>query len=314
MAKNEITVITSEQLKPPQPCVLALGNFDGVHLGHQKLLAAGLEEAKRRGVPLAVLRFTPHPNKVIFPDRELKLLTTPNQQLHLFARCGVSILYQRPFTKETANTQPEDFVRTTLRELQAVHVVVGFNYSFGARGKGNPEMLKALAAEYGIGVTVVDAQMVDGQVVSSTRIRHALSDGNIQLAKMMLGRWPSIEGRVVCGEQRGRTLGFPTANLDVHEDILIPRRGVYAVETTVQGRKFGGMMNIGVKPTFHRTYGTVVEVHLFDFAGDLYGQTLEVVLMERIREERKFASVQELQEQLQRDAAEVKSLLQILKS
>jgi len=294
--------------EPAHPCVLALGNFDGVHLGHQKLFATGLREAEVRGLPLAVLRFYPHPDKVLFPDRMTKLLSTPEQQRQLFANAGVGILYEMPFTKQTALTEPEEFVKKTIRDLKAVQIVVGFNYSFGAKGKGTPEMLQSFGDHYGFEVRVLNAQVINGQVVSSSRIREALSHGDIKLASRMLGRLPTIIGKVVLGEQRGRTLGFPTANIEPDEDLLIPQRGVYAVNTVFKGQKFNGMMNIGVKPTFHSIPLNVIEVHLFNFNTNIYGERLEINIIQRIRDEQKFSDVKLLQEQLQRDARAAQTL------
>jgi len=294
-----------------QPSVLALGNFDGVHLGHRRLLESGLMEAERLNTGLTVLLFDPHPLKVLHPERGIKLLTTKEERLHIFERMGVDTVYLLPFTRQMADTSPEKFVETVLLKLGAVHVVVGFNYSFGAQGKGTPEELNRLGERYGFTVSVLQAQSVDGRVISSSSIRKALSQGDISLARKMLGRPPCLCGKVVEGEKRGRLLGYPTANILPPEDLLIPKRGVYAVWSELQGRKVPGIMNIGMKPTFHTMYATTVEVHFLDYSGDLYGQQIIVHIEERLRDERKFAGVDELRQQLLKDATQAQQVLRL---
>ncbi|TGE31243.1 bifunctional riboflavin kinase/FAD synthetase [Desulfosporosinus sp. Sb-LF] len=284
-----------------EPCVLALGNFDGVHQGHRRLLEHGLEQAVRLGVGLDVLIFEPHPLKVLFPERGVKLLSAIQDRLRYLEEMGVHTVYLLPFTMEMANTSPERFVETILLPLGVIHVVVGFNYSFGAHGKGNPELIQILGQKLGFGVSVLQAQMLGGQVISSSSIRKALLQGDIRLASSLLGRPPCLRGTVVHGEERGRQLGYPTANILPAEDILIPKRGVYAVWAELDGRQVPGMMNIGMKPTFHDLYGTSVEVHFFDFKKDLYDREILVHIEERLRDERKFNGIDELLIQLKKD-------------
>ncbi|MEL1133998.1 bifunctional riboflavin kinase/FAD synthetase [Desulfitobacterium sp. THU1] len=290
-------------------CVLALGNFDGVHLGHQRLLQSGLYQATQKGVELAVLLFEPHPLKLLFPERVMGFLTTQKEQLRLFSEIGVDRVYLMPFTREMAETSPEGFVKDILVKLNVVHLVVGFNYSFGAFGKGTPEDLQRYGQEYGFEVSVLQPQTLNGKVISSTAIRKALLSGDMSAAKKLLGRAHSLCGIVVEGEKRGRQLGYPTANLKVFDDLLIPKRGVYAVWAEIEGRIVQGMMNIGMKPTFHEDYALTVEVHFFDFCGDLYGLELALFCEEKIRDERKFSGIEELKVQLERDAQNVKRTL-----
>lgn len=294
---------------PESQCVLALGNFDGVHLGHQRLLKSGLDHATQKGVDLAVVLFEPHPLKLLFPERVIGFLTTQKDQIRLFSEIGVDRVYLLPFTKEMADTSPEGFVRDILIKLGVVHIVVGFNYSFGALGKGTAEDLQRFGQEYGFGVSVLQPQTLDGKVISSTAIRKALLNGDVVQAKKLLGRTHSLVGTVVEGEKRGRQLGYPTANLKVFEDILIPKRGVYAVWTEIEGRIVYGMMNIGMKPTFHEEYELTVEIHFIDFSGDLYGMELAIYCEEKIRDERKFSGLEELKTQLERDAVKVQRTL-----
>jgi len=292
-----------------EPCVLALGNFDGVHLGHRRLLEHGLGQAVRLGVGLAIIIFEPHPFKVLFPEREIKLLSTTGERLHYLETIGVQTVYLLPFTREMANTSPEQFVEKMLLPLGVIHVVVGFNYSFGAQGRGDPELLQALGKKHGFGVSVFQAQTIDGQVISSSSIRKALLRGDIRLVSCLLGRPPCLRGSVVHGEERGRQLGYPTANILPPDDYLIPMRGVYAVWAYLDGKRVSGMMNIGMKPTFHDDYTTMVEIHFFDFSGDLYGSEILVHIVERLRDERKFNGVNELLMQLKKDRAEAESAL-----
>ena len=292
-----------------ESCVLALGNFDGVHLGHRRLLEHGLEQAVRLGVGLSVLIFEPHPLKVLFPEREIQLLSTTQERLLCLEEIGVQTVYLLPFTLEMANTSPEQFVEKILLPLGVVHVVVGFNYSFGAQGKGNPELIQTLGRRHGFGVSVLQAQTIGGRVISSSSIREALLQGDIQLASSLLGRSPCISGTVVHGEERGRQLGYPTANILHSEDILIPKRGVYAVWAYLEGKRVAGMMNIGMKPTFHDRYATIVEVHFFDFDGDLYGSEIIVYIEEYLRDECKFDGVNELLIQLRKDRVQAECIL-----
>jgi riboflavin kinase / FMN adenylyltransferase len=292
-----------------KPCVLALGNFDGVHLGHRRLLEHGLRQAERLGVGLSVLLFEPHPLKVFQPDRGIELLSTTQERLGFFEEIGVDTVFLIPFTREMANTSPEEFVEKILLPMGVVRIVVGFNYSFGSHGKGNPEILQALGKQHGFGVSVLQAQMIEGRIISSSSIRKALLQGDIHLASSLLGRSPSISGVVVHGEERGRLLGYPTANVVPNEEILIPKRGVYAVWSEIDGTCSFGMMNIGMKPTFHDMYGTSIEINFFDFDGDLYGKELTVHIEERLRDERKFGGINELMLQLKTDKVKAESLL-----
>ncbi len=295
-------VIRELPSKAESKCVLSLGNFDGVHLGHQRLLEGGLEVARCKGLELAVLLFEPHPMQVLFPERFIGFLTTKEEQLEIFQKIGVNRVYLLPFTKEISAIKPEEFVQDFLLRMGAEHIVVGFNYSFGAKGKGTPEDLRHYGQEYGFEVSILQPQTFEGMVISSTAIRKALQDGNVLMARQLLSRPPRIRGVVVKGEQRGRQLGFPTANLQVLEGLLMPKRGVYAVWAWIGNQKVFGMMNIGMKPTFHEEYELTVEVHFFNFQGDLYGEEIIVYLEEKIRDECKFASKEELIKQLELDA------------
>ena len=293
-----------------KPTVVALGNFDGVHLGHQKLLKCGLEKAQELGVDFSVLLFYPHPLKILHPDKKLNLLTGHEERLRILENLGVEKVYLVPFTRRLADTSPEDFVKNILLPIGAVHVVVGFNYSFGSQGKGDPELLKKLAEKYGFQVSVINAQRIGNKIISSSEIRKYLLDGEIGLAAEMMGRFPTISGKVIHGDERGRTLGFPTANIMVDEDLLVPQNGVYAVVSEINGQKYGGMLNIGLRPTFKKEAIRTIEVHFFDFQGDLYDRELTVSLISKLRSEKKFRGREEIIAQLHKDKQLALSIIQ----
>ncbi|HWQ70828.1 MAG TPA: riboflavin biosynthesis protein RibF [Desulfitobacteriaceae bacterium] len=287
-------------------CIIALGNFDGVHLGHHRLLESALFEARHLEAVMSILMFDPHPLKIIKPEKNIKLLTTIEQRLEIFEKLGVDQVYILPFTRSIAKTSPRNFIIETLLPLGVIHVFVGFNYSFGAKGQGTPEDLRLMGYEYGFKTSILQAQSIDGHLISSSHIRKALELGDIYLARKMLGRAPLLSGTVIRGEQRGRLLCYPTANVLPEEDLIIPKCGVYAIWADFDNKRFYGMMNIGRKPTFHEIYHSTVEVHFFNYQGDLYGKKLNVYIAARLRDERRFSNDDELIKQLERDKVQAK--------
>jgi riboflavin kinase / FMN adenylyltransferase len=286
---------------------LALGNFDGVHLGHQALFA----EAKRRARP-AALTFNPHPGKILQPLLAPKLITTMGRKLELFEEQQLDAVVVQPFTTHYAKTSAADFEASLFDLLKVAHVVVGGDFTYGEARKGSVETLERAAAARGAQVGVVAPVAVGGVIVSSTKIREYILEGRVSAARQMLGRHFDIDGLVVPGQGRGRTIGIPTANVDT-ENELKPAPGVYAVraQKLEQGKRshdwLPGAANIGVKPTFGGTQATI-EVHLIDFSGDLYGATLRVQFLERLRSERRFGSVGELTAQIRRDIEEARAV------
>ncbi|UWG98536.1 bifunctional riboflavin kinase/FAD synthetase [Dehalobacter sp. DCM] len=293
-----------------EPTVLALGNFDGVHLGHQQLLRQGLAKARELNTHFSVLLFDPHPMKVLFPERKLELLTGKDERLLLFEKMGVDQVFLLPFTMEFANTTPEEFVEKILMKIGAVHLVVGFNYSFGSHGKGTPADLQKFGQDYHFGVSIVQAQKFENKVISSSEIRRYLLHGDIAMAKEMMGRAPTLTGIVGHGDGRGRNIGFPTANLETDADQLIPKNGVYAVTSVIDGKRYGGMMNIGVRPTFKSDADKTIEIYFFDFTGDLYNKKLTIYIEARLRSEKKFSGVEAIVDQLNKDKEHAKKTLQ----
>lgn len=292
-----------------KPLAVALGNFDGVHLGHRSLIEKCVQESRENNWTSCVCTFEPHPSQVIAPGKSVRLINTPDEKYRLIGQLGIENLILLKFNKELAATPPEDFVKDYLAELFNVKkVFIGFNYSFGEKGKGNPQLLVEMSRLYGFEVAVMPPVYIDREVVSSTLIRQKYGTGDISGAARLLGYWPCLEGKVVAGDRRGRKLGFPTANLAVDESVLHPRYGGYMAFARIEGdtgnetveNERPAVVNIGVKPTFNSEKMTV-EAHLLDFAGDLYGRTIHLKLLRYIRQERRYKSSDELKEQIRKD-------------
>ncbi len=287
---------------------LALGNFDGVHLGHQQLITRAIAWARENETVSAVLTFTPHPLTILYPEKAPELLTGRNLKRKLIAGFEPDLLVEIPFTREFSRLSPHRFVEDILvSRLKAAAVFVGYNYTFGTGGSGNAEMLAELGKIYSFSVHVIPPVKVQSQVVSSSLIRDLLGQGKVELANRYLGHPYIIQGKVIGGEKLGRQIGFPTANLDLGEIEILLSAGVYAV--SVRGANFcrPGVMNVGSCPTFAKK-GTSVEVHLLDFAGDLYETTLEVEVLQRLRGEKTFADVGLLVEQIRRDVRQARKI------
>lgn len=281
--------------------VVGLGNFDGVHIGHQKLISELLALAREvEGIP-AVFTFHPHPLAVLKPESCPPLLLSQESKQKFIARLGVDILLLAPFDVIFASLSPKDFIKTVLHEeIGTRGVVVGYNYTFGHRGKGTPALLEELSSVYNYQVRVVPPVMVVGQAVSSTLIRGLLMKGEVAEAAKFLGYYPFMEGQVVAGERRGSTLGFPTANLEIDQTLLVPANGVYSAKVHIDGDTYYGVANIGVKPTFQGKMRNL-EVHLLDFYKDLYGKQIKVSFTRRLREEKRFSTPTDLIKQIERD-------------
>lgn len=291
----------------PHP-VVSLGNFDGVHIGHQTILQRLVQEARNRQGTALVLTFHPHPLTVLRPGRSLPLIGSLREKLSSFSALGVDKVFLQRFTSSFAQLSPEEFVRLYLKEaIGAEKVIVGHNVSFGRQRAGTAETLQHFGEAYGFEVEIVGPITTDGQEVSSTAIRMLLQNGEMSAVARLLGRHYAVSGRVIKGFQRGRGIGFPTANLRPRAALLIPN-GVYAVMVTVDDQEIPGVANIGMNPTFSINRRTL-EAHLFDFSGDLYGQRLTVKFVQHLRGERKFPSIEELVTQIQEDAKQARALL-----
>lgn len=287
---------------------VALGNFDGVHLGHQEILRRTVETAHHKGRDAIVYTFDPHPRLVLQRAPEIPRITSPRERVDILELLGVDVLILAEFTLEFAKQTPEEFVENILvEELGARHVFIGENYRFGKNRAGTPQTLKQMSANLGFTCHIVPPVRKGSVMVSSSRIREHLMRGEIRAANELLGREFTVEGRVIHGHHRGKTLGFPTANIKP-EVKLHPPEGVYAVYCRVGTSIHRGVMNIGYNPTF-QDRRVAYEVHIFDFDEDLYGQTVRVYLVERLRDEIKFASIDDLKAQISRDVEKGREIL-----
>lgn len=298
--------------------VVALGNFDGVHRGHQAVIGRALERARARGGACGVMTFEPHPRAVFKPDQPAFRLTPFRVKARHVESLGPDFLWVQHFDRDFSTIEAEDFVRDVLwRGLGVKHVVVGYDYVFGHNRRGTVKLLEEMAADCGFGVTEVEpVTAFAGGTYSSTRVRTLLADGHVKAAAQLLGRFWEIDGRVEHGDKRGRTIGFPTANLQLGE-YLHPAGGVYAVRAGVERdgetEWHDGVANFGNRPTFDKT-DVLLEVHLLDFDGDLYGQHLRVALIDRLRDERRFDGLDALKTQISRDADQARAVLADLPS
>ncbi|MCM2276768.1 MAG: bifunctional riboflavin kinase/FAD synthetase [Oligoflexia bacterium] len=277
----------------PHP-VVTIGNFDGLHLGHRKIIELAQAQARVRGGVCVAFTLRPHPQMALHPERPLPLLSTYDEKLELLGQLGVDLTIEEPFSREFSEVPPKEFFTDILvRRLCAEAVVVGYDFAFGRERQGDLAMLEALCGGAGIELTVVPPFRIEGEVVSSSRVRQHLLAGEIEAATRLLGREFYYRGIVRKGDGRGRTLGFPTANLKIEEKLTLPH-GVYATWALWNGKKFPSVTNVGVRPTFGLESPVLVETHLLDVDTDLYGSALEVRFVRWLRPERKFSGIAEL--------------------
>jgi len=287
---------------------LAIGVFDGVHLGHQQIIRQTIADARQHDAVALVVTFDKHPNAIVAPDKTPPQIFSRSQKLRAIEALGADALLEIPFDKAFSEKSGEIFIRESARDLGKIFsICVGADFVFGNKRSGNVALLKTLGAEIGFQVHGHAAVALDGETVSSTRIREAIRLGNLDAASQMLGRPYAICGRVVEGDRIGRQLGFPTANLDA-TNLALPPHGVYAASAKVDGKFFWAALNLGVRPTVAVGLQLRVEVHLLDFSGDLYGAELEVEIGVKLRAERKFSSPAQLREQIARDLVAVRAL------
>ena len=297
---REITDITT--FTTQQPTVLTIGTFDGVHLGHQKIIERVVTTARQEGLLATIFTFFPHPRMVVQHEKSLKLIHTLEEKKQLLQRLGVDLLVVQPFNEAFAQLTAEEFVSTILvQHLNVKKVIIGYDHRFGRNRTANINDMRLFGEKYGFAVEEISVQEVDEVSVSSTKIREALNKADVTTAEHYLGTPYSLTGTVVHGLKLGRTLGYPTANIQVTEDYkLIPKDGVYVVYSYIGGQKVYGMMSIGKNPTIEGK-GASIEVYFFDFNGDLYDRELTIYFVKYLREERKFSSVALLKKQLQDD-------------
>lgn len=281
--------------------VVAIGVFDGVHRGHQKILKKAVEAASGSGLKSLVITFHPHPRQVLNPESKIPLLTSEEHKCNLIKKIGVDFLLDIKFTKRLAGICAEDFIKEILlRRLNIKALVVGENFLFGHKGRGDFKSLKTMSRKYGFKLFGVKPLKVRGIQVSSTKIRKAIERGDLRLASSMLGRPVSVLGTVVKGRRVGRKLGFPTANINPHHE-AIPPSGVYAVDAAVLGKIYRAILNIGTRPTFNLKKEPVIELCILKFNRDIYGEDVEIIFKRKLRNERKFKSTEALKEQIKKD-------------
>lgn len=291
-----------EDIKQPfENACVTIGNFDGVHLGHQILFSEVVQKAYSLGGKSIAVTFDPHPLKVLRPD-SIRLISTTEQKIELIERAGIDVLIIIPFDLQFARITADSFVDEILiKTIGVKELVVGYDYAFGKGRQGNIEYLKSRGRQEGFPVTVVDAYYEGGMLVSSTKIRELVAMGRMRDVRTLLGRYYQIRGEVQKGLQRGgREVGFPTANLQITEEDLCPKRGVYVTQVIYDGKCYGGVSNIGYNPTFGENR-LVAETHIFDFNDDIYGKPIKINLLRHLRGEKKFSGVEELAAQIRLD-------------
>lgn len=290
--------------------ILTLGTFDGVHIGHKKILERITQQTENGKYESLVLTFFPHPRMVLQEKSEIKLLNTISEKTKLLENTGIENLVIHPFNENFSRLTAEEFVHSILVDQFHIHkIIIGHDHRFGRNRTANIDNLIAFGAEYGFEVEQITAQEIQDVSVSSTKIRNALNDGNMNLANEYLGYNYFLTGQVVKGKQLGRTIGFPTANIQIEEDYkLIPKNGVYAAKALLKNREVFGMMNIGFNPTVNGEKQSI-EIHLFDFDEDIYDEKIEVSMLHYLREEQKFGSVELLKSQLNQDKLDALSFI-----
>lgn len=295
----------SQNTYSKNPSVITIGTFDGVHIGHQKIIERLVNVGQNKNLESVVLTFFPHPRMVLQKDANIKLLNTIDERKELLSKLNLEALLVKTFNLEFANLSARDYVKTILvDELNAKHIIIGYDHHFGKNRSANIEDLKIFGKEFGFEVEEISAQDIKDVAVSSTKIRNAISMGDIATANSYLGAPFFLTGIVVKGKGLGKQIQFPTANIHVKEDYkLIPKNGVYVVSANIDNAKIYGMMNIGTNPTVNGKTQSI-EVHFFNLAKDLYGKKLKVKILNRLRDEHKFDSVTFLQEQLKQDQNE----------
>jgi riboflavin kinase/FMN adenylyltransferase len=292
--------------------VCGIGNFDGIHRGHQKLIEELLQHSQTRDLDSLIFTFEPHPSRVLSPNKSTKLIMNLKQKMKIMRSYGVDHFILAPFTREFSEMKYKNFIYDVLiNKCRAKVIVVGYNYKFGYNGEGTAQRLKELCRHEGINVIIIPPVTYKGNTVSSTFIRNLIEKGDVKSAAEYMGRPFKVEGLVHHGNGIGKKLGFPTANISLDQDLVFPARGVYAVLVSLKGNIYKGVANLGVKPTFNGS-DMRLEVHIFDFKGELYGEKLEVMFIENLRSEIKFDKADDLVTQVQKDVINAKEILKAI--
>jgi riboflavin kinase/FMN adenylyltransferase len=291
-----------------KPSAVSIGVFDGVHLGHRYLIDRLMESAISKDFVSGIVTFDAHPDSVLTPQRDIRYLTTLDEKLALLGELGLDFTLVLPFTRELAQTSARDFILRLMDRLLLRELWIGPDFALGRDRQGDATYLSALGVELGFCLEALPPLSHEGEAISSTNIRALLREGRLSEASHLLGRYPTLTGKVISGARRGQNLGFPTANLAVDRSMMIPADGIYAVRVRWGTANHQGVVNIGVRPTFEDQGERVVEAHVLDFAGDLYGQVLQVQFIQRLRPERRFESAEALIAQMEEDVAETRRL------
>lgn len=298
----ELDVESFGEIETPEASVMALGYFDGVHKGHTAVIQTAIDRARQRGIKAAVMTFYPHPKEVLGnPEKPMRYLTPLQSKIDRLELLGVDIVYAVKFTKQFSKLTPKQFIDRFIVGLNVTHVVAGFDFTYGVKGSGDMDHLDEYAEER-FTYTTVEKIMDEKEKVSSTRIRKELENGNVVEVAKLLGYSYTLTGTVVHGDARGRLIGFPTANVATDERFFIPKTGVYVVTCSLDGVVYKGMANVGYKPTFvDNLPEPSIEVNIFQFDQDIYGSSVEVSFLKRIRDEQKFNGIEEIKAQLTKD-------------
>lgn len=302
-----IVINNLEEIKNIPPCSIALGNFDGVHVGHRTLISKAVDKARQLGIKSAVFTFSNHPKNLFAGETVVKNIIYQEEKAALIEKLGVDYLVNVEFTREIAGMNPMNFIDDLLVDkMNLREAFCGFNYHFGYRAAGNPDVLRKRGIVKGFNVNEMEPVTIGGDVVSSTLIRSLIRSGDVDECEKYLGRKYSIGGEVVVGNRLGRTIGFPTSNIMIDENMVTPPNGVYITNCIYNGQKYNSVTNVGVKPTIGE-FKKNMETHIFDFNKELYGKHIQIEFLKMTREEVKFSSVEELSAQIVRDCEEAKA-------
>jgi riboflavin kinase/FMN adenylyltransferase len=297
------------QVKPKKETLLTIGVFDGVHIGHQTLLTRLRDEAKEKGLLSGVVTFRCHPQRVLHPEHKLMWLSDLDVRVELIRALGIDFVIPLSFTQDLAKLGAREFAQLLKEHLKMRGLIVGPDFALGKNREGSAEHLKLLGKEMGFTVEAISPVVVNGEIISSSAIRAALANGNVGKVQRLFGRPFSLSGKVVTGDQRGRTLGFPTANIDVGPDQALPGDGVYVTVAHVARKSLPSVTNIGIRPTFGDGK-RLVETYIMDYQGKLEGQSLTIELVDRLRDEKRFNNVDELKAQMKEDVNEARKILE----
>jgi riboflavin kinase/FMN adenylyltransferase len=289
---------------------LTIGSFDGVHLGHQQIIRSLVDGARRSGVPAVVVTFFPHPQFILRGESRPYYLTLSDKKAQLLADLGVDYVFTYPFSERISRLSARNFIASLFDNFHFEELLIGYDFALGKDREGNSEILKVIGKELGYQITVIPPFEISGELVSSSRIRSLIRDGDLRTANRLLGRNFSVSGRVIKGDNRGKSLGFATCNLEVHQEVVNIKGGVYASQGLLNGQLWPAVTNIGFRPTFGEDLtNSRIEAHLLDFSEDLYGKEIELFFIDRLRDEMKFSDVDQLVEQIKQDIQKTRCIL-----